>query len=209
MKKLELRFEKELKGKFELKKLNLLLVFQVNCPGCFSYALPLFNALYNDLQNQDISFLALSTAFEDYDKNTTQNTRELINKGTLVGETKKMMNQNGYKKLPYELDFPIAVDKEIGKSKEELQYAVNAICMINPNYKTWPEFEQKALDDRVKNYLESLDKISFSFTLNQLRGTPSFVLFNESYEILKEWFGHVNLEEIQDKINLFSKGKMF
>jgi hypothetical protein len=46
MKKLELQFDKELKGKFNLKNLNILLVFQVNCPGCFSYALPLFNTLY-------------------------------------------------------------------------------------------------------------------------------------------------------------------
>ena len=55
MKKIELEIGDELQGKFELKKLNLLLVFQVNCPGCFSYALPFFNKLYSEFNRDGIS----------------------------------------------------------------------------------------------------------------------------------------------------------
>ena len=99
MKKLALYFNGELQGNFELKQLNLLLVFQVNCPGCFSYALPLFNNLYNEFNSQEISFLALSTAFEDFNKNTTENTIKLIKEGTLIGETKTFMKKEGFKKI--------------------------------------------------------------------------------------------------------------
>ncbi|APD06299.1 hypothetical protein UJ101_00762 [Flavobacteriaceae bacterium UJ101] len=201
MKKLELHFNQELQGRFELGKLNLLLVFQVNCPGCFSYALPLFNQLYKQF-NKDVSFLALSTAFEDFDKNTNENTKKMIENGVLIGETKKFMNNQGFVKLPYSLDFPIAMDKFRFNDSKDLDYAVHAICNINPNYVLWSQFEKEALQNKVRNYLESLDKIALTFTLNQLRGTPSFVLFNAKYEILNNWFGHVPYEQIAERLKL-------
>ena len=86
MKKLVLEYEHPLQGKFTLHKLNLLLTFQVNCPGCFSYALPLFNKLLEEYPKEEVSFLALSTAFEDFDKNTLANTKNLVHTGKLVGE---------------------------------------------------------------------------------------------------------------------------
>ncbi|MBD98999.1 MAG: hypothetical protein CMO34_04075 [Verrucomicrobia bacterium] len=205
MRKLELHFDTELQGKFELKELNLLLVFQVHCPGCFSYALPLFNKLFMNFESENISFLALSTAFEDFEKNTMQNTKSLVESGTLIGETKKFLNQQGYKKLPYQLDFPIAMDKIGLNNPEELRNAIERICSINPNYKIWPEFEKTALQDKVKSYLNSLDQIALTFTINQLRGTPSLVLFNSNYEILSEWFGHVSYQEIASKVKQFNR----
>ena len=88
-------------------------------------------------------------------------------------------------------------------SPEDLIQAVNVICNTNPNYVLWPDFEKKALQKRVKDYLKSLDKIALTFTLNQLRGTPSFILFNSDYEILSEWFGHTSYEDISRKITQF------
>ena len=66
MRKLSLHFNKPIQGKFSLEKLNFLFVFQVNCPGCFFYGIPMVNDLYAKY-NKHISFLGLSTAFEDYD----------------------------------------------------------------------------------------------------------------------------------------------
>lgn len=203
MKKLKLHFDKELKGKFELKKLNMLLVFQVNCPGCFSYALPFFNQLYNEFYPKDISFITLSTAFEDFDKNTEENTKNLINTGALIGETKKFLKEQGYDNLPYELDFPIAMDKIENISTVDFDYAAKAICEINPNYALWPDFEKKALETKVKDYLSSLDKIALTFTLNQLKGTPTLILFNSNYDVLDEWFGHIPYDDVKEKITSF------
>ncbi len=204
MKKLQLYYNHLLQGDFEIKDLNMLLVFQVNCPGCFSYALPFFNKLHQEFAAKEISFLALSTAFEDFDKNTTANTKALVENGTLIGETKKMMSQQGYSNLPYTLDFPIGMD-QIDEDLSEIDVAIEKICTINPNYNLWPDFEKKALQERVKMYLKSLDKIALTFTLNQLRGTPSFILFTKEYEILDEWFGHVPYEIIAEKIKQFNK----
>ncbi|NER15383.1 hypothetical protein GWK08_18150 [Leptobacterium flavescens] len=204
MKKLELYFDEELQGKFELKKLNLLLVFQVNCPGCFSYALPVFNRLYEQWNNGDISFLALSTAFEDFDRNTEENTQRLVKEGFLVGETKRFMAQQGFEELPYSLDFPVAMDK-IEKELPDLDRILDNICSSTPGFDTLPEFEKVSYRNRVAAYLNSLEKTALTFTLNGLRGTPSFVLFNSDYDILSHWFGHVHYENIENAINKFSE----
>ena len=98
MNKIDLSYNKEIQGEFKINKLNLVLVFQVNCPGCFTYALPLYNKIYNAYKTKGVSFLALSTAFEDYDKNTLVNTENLVNQGTLIGETKTYMNNQGIDK---------------------------------------------------------------------------------------------------------------
>lgn len=203
MDKIDLNYSKELQGEFKLNKINILLVFQVNCPGCFSYALPLFNKLFRNNKTEDVSFLALSTAFEDFDKNTLVNTKKLVENGTLIGETKQFMNNQGIDKLPYTLDFPLAMDVIETKENPDYKHAIQTICNLNPNYDIWPDFEQKALKDKVENYLKSLDKIALTFTLNQLRGTPSFVIFNSDYEIIKQWFGHVSYEDLNSKLEQF------
>lgn len=199
MKKIELVIGDQVQGNFEKKKLNLLLVFQVNCPGCFAYALPLFNKLYHKFDSRSISFLAMSAAFEDFDKNTLENTEALLKEGRVVGETKKMLFEHGYDTFPYVIDFPVAMDM-IKNNFDNLDEASDKICRTNPNYNSWNDPEKEVLRQRVKGYLKSLDKVGFTFTLNQLRGTPSFILFNADNEILEQWFGHVSQEIIEQKI---------
>ncbi|WP_271783741.1 hypothetical protein [Aquimarina algiphila] len=114
-----------------------------------------------------------------------------------------MMLQQGIETLPYSLDFPIVMDK-VEETLSDINVAIETICNINPNYALWPDFEKVGLQKRVAHYLRSLDKIALTFTLNQLRGTPSFVLFNDSYEIIAEWFGHITYKEIADKITSFN-----
>jgi len=100
MSKLHFHTAEFIQGQFTMKKLNLLLMFQVNCPGCFLYALPLFNKLYEQYSD-NIAFVALSTAFEDYEYNNTGNTQLLLSNGTLVGETKKALGIRDIHQLPY------------------------------------------------------------------------------------------------------------
>ncbi|MEP0266176.1 hypothetical protein [Dokdonia sp.] len=202
MRTLQFHYNHLLQGDFEIKNLNVLLVFQVNCPGCFSYALPFFNQLYKEFVSDGVSFLALSTAFEDFDKNTLANTKALVEDAVVIGETKKMMIQQGYEKLPYTLDFPIAMD-QLEEDPSDMDTVIESICVLNPNYLQWGEAEKEALQKRVKKYISTLDKVALTFTLNQLRGTPSFVLFNKEYEILDEWFGHVPYKSISEKMKQF------
>lgn len=200
MNNLHLYKGEQIQGEFQIKKINALLTFQVNCPGCFLYALPFFNELYKKY-NDNIGFLALSTAFENFDLNTTQNTKNLIENGILIGHTKKALYEYGIDSYSTDLLFPIAMDKKMEQSeKEEL---VSQICHLNPNYITWSSYDQGLLKSRVTSYINALPEVSLTFTANQFRGTPTIVVFNEKKEILKSWFGHQPKSMIEEAIKSY------
>ena len=73
----------------------LIEVFQVNCPGCFIYALPRAVDLHQRYHDQGLVVMGLATAFEDYDKNTLENLQKLVTSGEVIGETYKALNQYG------------------------------------------------------------------------------------------------------------------
>ena len=199
MQNLILKYDKLLKGKFELKKLNFLFVFQVNCPGCFLYGIPFVNKLYKEF-NEELSFLGLSTAFEDYEFNNLKNTELLLFKNEVVGETKKSLSQIGINTFDQPIEFPIAMDSIADEETFDFEKGAIDICNTNPNYSIWPEFEQIDMKKRVIAYLKKQEVISQTFTLNQFRGTPTMLVFNDNYEILYNNFGHIKYETIKVKI---------
>ena len=197
MKTLKLEYSSLLQGDFKIGKLNLLFAFQVNCPGCFFYGFPVVNELFLQYQEK-VNFLGLSTAFEDFELNTFENTELLISSSGLVGETKKALKEHGYNDYPQKIDFPIAMDKMNSKDEFITQKNLEDICKLNPNYVIWPEFEQEQMQNNIKQYLSQNTKIPSTFTLNQFRGTPTFVLFDEKYSVLEHWFGHKKPQEIKE-----------
>jgi hypothetical protein len=74
-----------------LGRVVLVEVFQVNCPGCFLYALPEAVELHRKYADADagVTVLGVATAFEDFDKNTLENLRHLVERNEVVGETFK------------------------------------------------------------------------------------------------------------------------
>ena len=183
-----------LKGEFSLEKLNFLFVFQVNCPGCFMYGIPMVNALYEKYQDQ-YSFLGLSTAFEDFEFNNEANTIKLLERQQLVGITRKRFGQ----KAPTPIDFPVAMD-QLADSNFDYAGAAERMGQMNPNYANWPQFEKEELRSRILHYLTTLEEIAITFTLNQFRGTPSFVIFNDKMEVLVNEFGHVEGPVIESRM---------
>jgi len=71
------KIDRVLQGSFDLKALNLLFVFQVNCPGCFLRFF-LVNKLHWKYRQSGLNVLGLSTAFEDFEYNTAANTELLL-----------------------------------------------------------------------------------------------------------------------------------
>ncbi len=179
MQQLQLYYDQELQGKFTLGTLNFLFTFQVNCPGCFLYGIPLVNRLYHEF-GKEVSFLGLSTAFEDFEYNSTTNTSLLLTKKEVVGETKKALEAQGIASYEDPIDFPIAMDTKADDAFD-IESAAAQICILNPNYNLWTAFEQKALQDKVIQYLKEQKTLSLTFILNQMRGTPTMIVFNEDY----------------------------
>ena len=201
MQKLLLQYDVILNGKFSLKRLNFIFVFQVNCPGCFLYGFPLVNQLYKDFA-QNISFLGISTAFEDFDLNNEKNTRLLLEHKEVVGETKKTLHLQGLQNFSLPIDFPIVMDKKADASFD-YDLATVQLCKLHPYFSAWSESEQTAFVQNALKYLKGQESISLTFTLNQLRGTPTFLLITDTCEILYHSFGHVDHLELQRQLNHF------
>lgn len=159
-------------------------VFQVNCPGCFLHAIPQVIDIYNKYRKEGVTVLGISTAFEDFDKNTVENLELLLTKGETVGETLKALGQYGQlvdgKKLPYKIPFPVGMDllkKEEGPASQE---KINEIIESNvPGFDSYNEHQKADIIERVKQYLKNKEYSAQTFEQYALRGTPSSILIDK------------------------------
>ncbi len=195
---LNLLFQK-IKDPFVVKELNLLFVFQVNCPGCFMYGIPIGNELFTKYNDNNFGILGLSTAFEDFEFNTLENTLLLLESNLLVGVTKKYLGE----KYQDPILFPVAMDKQISKDEAITKENINKICQLNSNYDLLTQQEKQFFRERINNYLNRFPSVSYTFSMNQLPGTPTFILFDKKMEIISGWFGHHNVQEIESVIKQY------
>jgi hypothetical protein len=203
MKIFNIQTSEVLQGDFNYTKLNLMVVFQVNCPGCFQHALPQAIQLHEEYSSKGLNVLGLSTAFENFDLNTVENTKALLNENILVGETKKAFILEGKTSFPLSIPFPVAMDKLLSPADFANSFNIEFICQEIPKYESLSKQEQEILQLTVKQHFLQFEKVSYTFSINQLRGTPSWILFNEKQEILAQWLGHQSIEKVQKIIDLY------
>lgn len=166
-----------------LGQVVLVEVFQVNCPGCFLYALPQAVDLHRKYSEHGLTILGVATAFEDFDKNNLENLTRLIENGEVIGETLRMLSQQGKLSaglLPYRIPFPVAMDR-LNKRQGEVSDNVitNFIKDRVPNFEQRPEADQQKIRQQVQNYFQSLDYHAETFERFDLKGTPSHILVDK------------------------------
>jgi thiol-disulfide isomerase/thioredoxin len=175
-------------------KVVLIEVFQVNCPGCFMYALPNAIEIYKNNSRDDVVVLGLATAFEDYDKNTLDNLKLLLTSGIVIGETFNALSQ--YRqlvdgdKLNYKIPFPVAMDV-LRKNTQDFTDN-NIIDFIESNindYNSYSEPDKKVLFERVKQYLKNKKYSALTFDEYKLQGTPSAILVDKKGNLRNVFFG--------------------
>ncbi len=175
-------------------KVVLIEVFQVNCPGCFMYALPNAIEIYKNNSRDDVVVLGLATAFEDYDKNTLDNLKLLLTSGKVIGETFNALSQ--YRqlvdgdKLNYKIPFPVAMDV-LRKNTHDFTDN-NVIDFIESNinnYNSYSEQDKKVLFERVKQYLKNKKYSALTFDEYKLQGTPSAILVDKKGNLRNVFFG--------------------
>ncbi len=166
-----------------LGQVVLVEVFQVNCPGCFLYALPQAVDLHRKYSEHGLTILGVATAFEDFDKNNLENLIRLIENGEVVGETLRVLSQQDKLSaglLPYRIPFPVAMDR-LNKRQGEVSDNVitNFIKDRVPNFEQRPEADQQKIRQQVRNYFQSLDYHAETFERFDLKGTPSHILVDK------------------------------
>lgn len=178
-------------------KVILVEVFQVNCPGCFMYGIPKAIEIYKNYSRDNVVVLGLATAFEDYDKNTTDNLRLLLSSGQVIGETLNALRQYGQlyegNKLTYKIPFPVAMDILRKKTSNfSDSHIVDFIETNIPNYNSYNESDKKILFERVKHYLKNKKYSALTFDEYNLQGTPSAILVDRKGILRNVFFGATN-----------------
>jgi len=175
-------------------KVVLIEVFQVNCPGCFMYALPNAIEIYKNYSRDDVVVLGLATAFEDYDKNTLDNLKLLLTSGKVIGETFNALSQ--YRqlvdddKLNYKIPFPVAMDVLRKNNSDFTDNNVTDFIESNiNNYNSYSEPDKKVLFERVKQYLKNKKYSALTFDEYKLQGTPSAILVDKKGNLRNVFFG--------------------
>jgi len=178
----------------------LIEVFQVNCPGCFIYALPTAIQLYEKYHDQGLEIIALATAFEDYDKNTLDNLKLLVNSGEVIGETFKALSQNGLLveagKLPWEIPFPVGMDRVVPDNEPVTDDRVLAYTrQLLSQFDKLPDEQQRSILNQVRTFLEQKIMKAETFERFALQGTPSALLFDRSGKLHNVSFGQVDYKQ--------------
>jgi thiol-disulfide isomerase/thioredoxin len=158
-------------------------VFQVNCPGCFLYALPQAIYLHERYAGQGLSVLGVATAFEDFDKNNLNNLVRLAETGQVVGETLLALSQRGELIdgcLSYRIPFPLAMDRlnkrEGDITDDDILFFIRTRV---PDFDQQPAAHQRQLYKRVQSYFQSLIYRAETFERFDLKGTPSHILVDK------------------------------
>ena len=178
-------------------KVILVEVFQVNCPGCFMYALPSSIQIYKKYSRDDVIVLGLATAFEDYDKNTLDNLRLLLASGEVIGDTLNALRQYGQlignNILPYKIPFPVGMDilKKIERNFSD-NYVIDFMEANIENYNSYPDSDKKILFERVKHYLRNKEYSAMTFETYRLQGTPSAIVVDRKGILRNVSFGANN-----------------
>lgn len=187
----------------EKDRIVLVEVFQVNCPGCFMHAIPEAINIYNKYKDDGVRVLGISTAFEDFDKNTLENLKMLANTGEVIGETKKALSMYGQlqdgSKIPYKIPFPLGMDNLVKTSGDvDHETIMQFIKPQIPDFDSQPEDYKNQIIERVKDYINAKEFSAETFEKFALRGTPSTILVDRNGILRDVSFGQVN--DLEGKI---------
>ena len=175
----------------------LIEVFQVNCPGCFFYALPNAIKLHQKYHDKGLVIIGLATAFEDYDKNTIENLKLLIQAGEVVGETFKALNQHGLlidnSKLPWKLPFAVGMDRVEPDNQPVTEERVLSYAhQLLEQFDRLKEDQQQAILNQIRTFLEQKIMKAETFERFSLQGTPSAILFDRKGQLKDVSFGQAD-----------------
>lgn len=168
-------------------------VFQVNCPGCFLYGIPDMIRLYEKYKDEGVRVLGLATAFEDFDKNTLDNLRLLLETGRVVGDTLDGLSRYGQldgDKLKYKIPFPVGMDnlaRAEGEPSE--QDMLDFIRPQIPDFNTKSDEYKSQIMARVREHMISKEYSAETFEKFGLRGTPSTIVVDRKGVLRDVSFG--------------------
>jgi hypothetical protein len=196
MSNFKLDYDRILQGDFSLGDLNLLFIFQVNCPGCFLYGFPQMERLHQQREAHGLTVLGLATAFEDFEFNTATNVELLLSEQKTIGATTKAIGDLYLQ----DISFPIASDRLTTRMELNMPENIEFLCQQIVDYEQMSIDRQTKLQQKIAVDLAQITCTSTTFALNLLPGTPSFILCDCDLQMIDRWFGHIPDRQLLEKI---------
>jgi hypothetical protein len=188
-------------------------VFQVNCPGCFTYGIPNAVDMHKKYYPDGLRVLGLATAFEDFDKNTLDNLKLLLTTGEVIGETRKVLSEYGHlqpgNKLDYKIPFPVGMDTLLKFGSLTDSKIMDFIEANFADFRSYGEKERESTYERVKQYLKLKQFSAKTFDEYGLAGTPSAILIDKNGILRQTAFGSNGSLEVAVKHLLNDNRKSF
>jgi len=174
-------------------KVVLIEVFQVNCPGCFLYGLPEAIETRAHFSDSELAVIGLATAFEDFELNSLEYLRMLIDTGEVVGETKRVLQERDWLtdgRLRYKIPFPVAVDKLVKPSSDGLETQLDEVIRRDiTNFDRFSYGEQARIRDRIRKFMLDREWVPLTFEQYGLHGTPTSLLIDRNGILRYNIFG--------------------
>lgn len=152
--------------------------------------------------SESLSVALISTAFEDFDRNTIANTEALLESGTLIGETRRAL---GTSALSFSLppSIPVAMDSIIPVADDTIDEATALLSQTIP-----PEVKRTVppavLQDALVRAARQRGSFARTFDGNRSQGTPTWVLYDADAQgdgegdvgrLLHTFTGHLGVDE--------------
>lgn len=88
-------------------------MFQVNCPGCFSYSIPKIHELEKKYGPKGVEFVGLAVRFEEFEENSKKNYQKFLKNGELTDLVKRRCSEylvEAYKSKKIKLNHRVGWD---------------------------------------------------------------------------------------------------
>ncbi len=173
----------------------LIEVIQVNCTGCFIVALPDAIRLHEAYESQGLKVFAIATAFENFEHNTLNNLKRLLQHGELQGDPLAQLSDADFledNKLPYSIPFSVAMDKLIKNDADATEPAIEQFILSQiPDFHQgqFTDSRKQEIHQRAKTHLDAKIYNALTFEMYKLQGTPSNILIDKKGKLRQVSFG--------------------
>lgn len=189
--------------------LKCMLLFQANCPGCHTHAIPTANRLWvqqskttTTTRQNNFDLYAVSTAFEDFALNTADATRLLLRRdGRHVGEAKARLGA----RVRDRPQMPVAYDVVVAKDEAASSDGLVRLALEATKYTAYDQIRMQqeqqhgrqdvGLMDMLERTIEERGKdllpeyVAECFYAVRAMGTPTWVLHDVHGNVLDTKFG--------------------
>lgn len=200
-----LQYEELLQGHLNPEaRFTLLYIFRMNCPGCFLYGFDEAHAVFDAFDPDEVQVLGLSTAFGEFEGDPAESTRRFLKQGILMPVVEQEFHELHVERRPHPVRFPVLLDRMSSPEEFLNGDTLQWFYSLNPNYPLVTAEDIKNIVRRATLFYTQFPLVAHTFSLNFLRGTPSFILLDRENNKRADWLGHQGAGPLIHKIRLLT-----